>query len=162
MGVGSACSRPLYHPLSCITTRRCASGLSPRSPLEALMASPAVAEGVMAAVGVLPRLPPRRTARLLLQTPRAPAPFLPHRHHHATVDERCPTATGPTRTQRTPQVKRRRRTQALSGRPPATRHARMVAATRPMSAHSAIVPLMSLNSCILSINDFIAKLMCLL
>ena len=59
--------------------------------------------------GVLPRLPPRRMARLLPQTPRAPAPLLPCRHHHVTVDKRCSTATSPTRTQRTPQVKRRKR-----------------------------------------------------
>ena len=46
------------------------------------MASPAAVEGAMAATVVLPRLPPRRMVRLLLQTPRAPAPCLPHRHHH--------------------------------------------------------------------------------
>ena len=71
MGAGSV--RPLYHPLPCITTRKCALGSSPRSPPEALAASP-VAEGVMAAMGVLPRLPPRRMARLLPQTPRLQHP----------------------------------------------------------------------------------------
>ena len=63
----------------------------------------------------------------------------------------------------TPQViRRKRRMQALPGRAPATRHARTVAAARPTSAHSAAVLSMSLNACILSIKDFIAKLMCLL
>ena len=112
--------------------------------------------------GVLPRLPPRRMARLPPQTPRAPVPLLPHRHYHVTVDERCPTATGPTRTQRTPQVKRRkrrRRTRALSGRVPATRCTRMAATTRLTSTHSTTVLLMSLNSCILLIKDFLTKLL---
>ena len=36
------------------------------------MASPEVVEGVTAAVGALPRLLPRRMARLPPQTPRAP------------------------------------------------------------------------------------------
>ena len=152
----------MYHPMPCITTRRCASDSSPRSPPEALAASPAVAEGAMAAMGVLPRLPPRRMARLPLQTPRASASLLPCRHHHAAVDERRPTATSPTRTPQVKRRKRRRRMQALPGRAPATRRARMVAASRPTSAHSTNVLPVSLNSCILSINDFIAKLMCLL
>ena len=69
------------------------------------------------------------------------------------VDERCPATTSPTRTRRTPQAKRRkrrRRMRALPGRAPATR--------RPQHRCSANV----LFSCILSIKDFIAKLMCLL
>ena len=66
-------------------------------------------KGVLVAMGVLPRLPPRRMARLPPQTPRAPAPLLPCRHHHATMDERRPTTTSPTRTQRTPQAKKRKR-----------------------------------------------------
>ena len=142
----------MYHPPPCITTRRCALGSFPRSPPEALAASPAVAEGAMAA--------PRRTTRLLLQTPRAPAPLLLPRHHHTTVDERRPTVTSPTRTQWT-QVrrrKRRRRMQALLGRAPTTRCKRTVAAARLTSTHSAAVLPMSLNSCILSIKDFVAKL----
>ena len=134
-------------------------GFVAKKSVQALTASPAVAKGIMAAMGVLPRLPPGRTARLPPQTPRAPAPLLPHRHPHAAVDERCPATTSPTRT---PQVirRKRRRTQALPGRAPATRHARTVAAARPTSAHSATVLPMSLNSCILSIKDFIAKLVC--
>ena len=87
--------------------RRCASGSSPRIPPEALVASPAAEEGVMAAVGALPRLPPRRMARLLPLTPRAPAPFMLPRHHYATVDKRHTTTTSPARTQRT-QAKRRK------------------------------------------------------
>ena len=121
------------------------------------MASPAVAEGAMAAVAVPPRLPPRRMARLLQQTPRAPVPCLPLRHHHATVDERHLTATSPTRTQRTPQVRRkrrRRRMRTLPGRAPATRCASTLAATRLPSTHSATVPPMSLSSCTLSIKYF--------
>ena len=103
------------------------------------MASPAVVEGAMAAMVVLPGPPPRRTPRLPLQTPRAPVPHLPCRHCHATVDERRPTTTSSTRTQRTCQTRRRRRRrrrsmQALPGRAPATRHARMAAITRLMSA----------------------------
>ena len=154
----------MYHPPPCITTRRCAPGSSPRSPLQALLASPAVVEGMMAAMAFLPRLPPRRMVRLPWQIPRAPAPSLPHRHHHTTVDERHPTATSPTRTRRTPPVrrKRRRRTRALPRRAPATRHTRTVAATRLTSAHIATVLLMSLSSCTLSIKCFIAKLVCLL
>ena len=156
----------MYHPPPCITTRRFALGLSPRSPPEALMASPAVVEGAMAAVGVLPRLLPRRMARLLPQTPRAPVPCLPCRHHHATVDERRPAATSPTRTQRTHQVtgrrRRQRRTQAPPGRAPATRHASKVAAARPTCAHSATVLPVSLYSCSLLIKYFVAKLVCLL
>ena len=70
-------------------------GSFPRSPLEALAASPAVVEGVMAAMGDLPRLPPRRTARLPLLTPRTPAPFLLPRHHHTAVDKRHPATTSP-------------------------------------------------------------------
>ena len=86
------------------------------------------------------RATPRRTPRLPPQTPRAPAPHLPHRHHHATVDERHPTTTSPTRTQRTHQVtRRRRRMRAPPGRAPATRCTRMAAITRPMSASSTAV-----------------------
>ena len=57
------------------------------------------------------------------------------------VDERLPTTTSPTRTQRTCQVtrRRRRRMRAPPGRAPATRHTRTVATTRPMSALSAAV-----------------------
>ena len=147
MGVGSASSRPLYHPPPCITTRRCALGSSSRNPPQALMASPAAAEGVMAATAVPPGPPPRRTPRLLLQTPRAPAPHLPQRHCHAAVDENCPAITSPTRTQRTHQVTRRRkrrRTPAPPGRAPATRHARTAATTRPMSAPCTAVSPVSL------------------
>ena len=88
---------------------------------------------------------PKKDGKAPAADSRAPAPCLPHRHHHAAVDKRHPTATSPTRTRRTPQVrrKRRRRMQALLGRAPATRHIRMVAAARLMSIHSTAVPLMS-------------------
>ena len=63
----------------------------------------------MAPTATPSRLPQRRrTPRLLPQTPRAPAPSLPHRCHHAAVDERLPTTTSPTRTQRTHQMTRRK------------------------------------------------------
>ena len=117
MDVGNARSRPSYHHLPCITTSRCASGLSSRNPPQALMASPAVVEGAMAAMVVLPGPPPRRTPRLPPQTPRAPAPCLPHRYCHAAVDGRCPATTSPTRTQRTHQVTRRRRRRRMQAPP---------------------------------------------
>ena len=134
----------LYHPPPCIITRRCASGSSPRSLPQALMASPPAVEGAMTATVVLTRLPPRRTPRLPPQTPRAPAPCLPRRHHHAAVDERCSTATSPTRTHQVMRRRRRRRMGAPPGRAPATRHTRMAAIARPTSAHSTAVSLMSL------------------
>ena len=112
-------------------------GLIPKKSTRGSGSKPSSSGGAMAAIGVLPRLPPRRTARLTLQTPRGPVPLLPHRLHH-------------------------RRMRALPGRAPATRHARTVVATRMTSAHSATVLPMSLNSCILSIKNFVAKLMCLL
>ena len=59
--------------------------------------------------GILARLLPRRMARLPLQIPRALVPFLLHRHHHAAVNERHHVATSSTRTQRTPQVTRRKK-----------------------------------------------------
>ena len=86
--------------------------------------------------------PRRRTPRLLLQTPRAPVPSLPHRCQHATVDERLPTTTSPTRTQRTHQMtrrKRRRRMRAPPGRASATRCTRMAAIARPASTTSTTV-----------------------
>ena len=154
MGVGSAWSRPLYHSQPCITTRKCASGSSPRSPPEALVASPAAAEEAIAAMGVLPRLPLKRMARLLPLTSRAPAPLLLPRHHHTAVGKRHPTTTSPTRTWAW--RRKRRRTWALPGRAPATRRVKAVAATRPTSAYSAASLPMSLNSCILSIKDLVA------
>ena len=135
---------------------------SPGSPPEALTASLAVAEEAIAAMEVLPRLPPKRMARLPPLIPRAPVPLLFPRHHHAIVDERPPMATSTTRTQRTQARRRRRRTRALPGRTPATRHVRTVAAISQMPTFSPSALSMSLNSCILSIKDFIAQLMCLL
>ena len=142
MGAGSACSRLLYHPPPCITTKRCASGLLPRSLLQALTANATLVEGAMAAVAVLPRLPPRSTPRVPPQIPRAPAPCLLCRHHHAAVDERLPTTTSPTRTRQV--TRRRRRMRAPPGRAPATKCARTVATARPMSTHSTTVSPMSL------------------
>ena len=130
--------------------------LVPRKSTGGSGGKPSSSEEAMAATGALPRLPTRRTARLLPLTPRAPVPFLLPRHHHTTVDKRHPAITSPTRTRRT-QVRRRkrRRMRALPGRAPATRHVKTVAATRPTSAYSAIAMPMSSNSCILSINDFV-------
>ena len=72
---------------------------SPRSQPQALTASPAAEEEAMATMVILPGpLPRRGTPRLLPQIPRAPVPHLPRRHHHATVDERRPATTSPTRT----------------------------------------------------------------
>ena len=79
---------------TCTTTKKCALGSSPRNQLQALTASPAVAEEMMAAMVAPPGLHPRRrTPRLLPLTPRAPAPNLPHRWCHTTVDERRPATT---------------------------------------------------------------------
>ena len=63
---------------------------------------------------------------------------------------------------RTQARRRRRRTQAQSGRTPATRRIRMVAAVNQTPVFSASTLSMSLNSCILSIKDFVTQLMCLL
>ena len=122
-----------------------------------------LAEEVIAAAGVLPRPPPKRMARLLPLIPRASVPLLLPNHYHTTVDERPPTTTSPTRTQRTwARSRRRRRMQAWLGRTPATRHVRMVATISKTPTFSTSALLMSLNSCILSIKDFVAQLMCLL
>ena len=153
----------MYHPRPCITTRKCASGSSPGSPLEAWMVSPAAAEETLAAVEVLPRPPPKRMARLPLLIPRAPVPLLLPNHHHTIVDETPPAATSPTRTQSTrARGRRRRRTRAWLGRTPAKRRIRMVATTSQTPAFSASTLSMSLNSCILSIKDFVIQLMRLL
>ena len=117
----------------------------------------------IAATEVLPRPPPKRTARLPLLIPRAPVPLLLPNHHHAVEDERPPTATSPTRTQRTrARRRRRRRTRARLGRTPATRHIRTVAAISQTPTFSTSVLLISFNSCILSIKDFVTQLMHLL
>ena len=92
--------------------------------------------------------PRRRTPRLLPQTPRAPAPSLPCRRCHATVDERHPATTSPTRTQRTHQATRRKRKRRMRAPPcgaPATRHTRMVAIARLTSAPA---PLLHQGCCI--------------
>ena len=60
------------------------------------MANQAVAE-VTVAAGVLPRPPPKRTARQPLTTPRAQAPIQPLSLQHAAVDGGPPTTTSPTR-----------------------------------------------------------------
>ena len=126
MDAGSVKSRPLYLPWPCITTRRCASGLPPRSPPESQMASPAVAV-VIAITGAPPRPPPKRMARLLPPIPRARVPLLPLNHHHAAADRRPPTTSSPTR--RTwLRRKRRQTTRAQPRKAPGTRHARTVAA----------------------------------
>ena len=52
--------------------------------------------------------------------------------------------------------RRKRRMQALPGRSPATRYINTVGAARLTSTYSATALLMSLISCILSINDFVA------
>ena len=132
-----------------------------KKPATGLTASPAAAEEVMAAMVAPPGLHSRRrTPRLLLQTPRAPVPKLPHRHCHATVNERSPATT---RTQRrTHQVtrrKRRRRMQAPPGRAPVTRCTRTAADSRPASTP---VPLFHQHPCIFSIDYFVLKLVCLL
>ena len=164
MDVESALSRPSCHPLPCKTTRRCALGSSPRNQPQFLTASPAAAEEMMAATAAPLRLHPRkRTPRLPLLTFRAAAPNLLCKWHHATVDERRPTTTSPTRTQRrTHEVTRRkirRRMRALPGRALATRHTRTAAGIRPVSAPA---PLFHQHPCIFSINYFVLKLLCLL
>ena len=95
------------------------------------MAAQAVAEAITA-VGVPPRPPPKRMARLPLPIPRAQVPFLPLSPQHTAAGGRPPTTTSPTR--RTwVRSKRRRMTQAQPGKVPDTRHARMGATTKQAS-----------------------------
>ena len=131
-------------------------GLVPKKSTGCSGGKPSSSRGGDSSHGGSSKASQKRMARLLPLTPRAPVPLLLPRHHHAAVDKRHPTTTSPTRTQRTRVGRRKRRMRALLGRAPTTRCVKMVAATRPMSTHSAAVLPMSLNSCILSINDFVA------
>ena len=81
-----------YLPRPCTTTRRCASGSPPRSPLESQTASPAVVEAI-AAMGVPPSLPPKKDGKAATansqgsSTPSASQPSPHHSrretsHHH--------------------------------------------------------------------------------
>ena len=91
------------------------------------MASQAVAETI-AAVGVLPRLPPKRMTKQPVPTPRARAPSQHHSPPNATVDRGLSTTTSPTRTP--VKIVRRWSTQAQPGREPGTRLTRMGVAAK--------------------------------
>ena len=103
--------------------RGCALGSPPGKPPESRMARQAVEE-VTAAVGVLPRPPPKRMAKQPLPTPMAQAlPWHPSLHH-AAADRGLLTTTSPIR--RTPAKGLKRwAMQAQPGRAPGTRLARM-------------------------------------
>ena len=114
--------------LRCYTpTKRCASDFPPRRPPGFRTANPRVAEAT-AAMGLLPKPPPRRMARGPPSTPRARVPSQPLRLHHAAADGGLLTTTSPRRMMG--KDRKRQLMRAPPKRPEGTRLARMGAATK--------------------------------